>query len=341
MTEKILITGATGFIGYYVTRLLSAKGYALRLLVRPTSNVEHLRALNPELEFEFGDIEDIPSLEDAVDGCQIILHAAALVSFQAEDRKRLFEINTQGTTNIVDVALAKGIRRLIYISSVAALNRDTQSPMISERDRWQEKLASTPYAQSKFSAEREVWRGQAEGLSVAALYPSLVIGAGNWLGQSTPSLFHGVDKRRFFPTGQTGFVDVRDVATATLEVLQRDRNGDRFLLNAENLSWEKALSMIAQSVERQPPSIRVAPWLSGLAWPVLGLLGKLTGQSPTLTKATHRTAQSKFKYDGSLITREMDFAYRKMGDSIKETGAAYLASVKNGIPQTIWLKNDS
>jgi len=341
MKEKILITGATGFIGYYITRLLAAQGYTLQLLVRPSSKLDELKAILPAPDFVYGDVEDVFSLEAAMEGCATVIHAAAMVSFQAADRQRLFATNTQGTTNVVNVALVAGVQRLIYVSSVAALNRETRAPKISEKDRWQEKLAPTYYAQSKFSAEREVWRGQSEGLSVAALYPSLVIGAGNWLGSSTPSLFHGVKSRRFFPVGSTGFADVRDVAIATLVALQRNRDGDRYLLNSENLSWEEALSLIAKSVNGRPPSIRVAPWLSALAWPILGLLSKLTGKKPSLTKATHRTAQSSFQYDGSLITKETDFVYRPVAQSIRQTGAAYLASLKNGVPQTARLKNNN
>lgn len=326
METRIFLTGATGFLGYYLVHQLTSLGYRLRLLYRPDSDRDHLRGFDEYIEWVAGDILDIASLEEGLRGCDTVIHAAAEVSFQARDRKRLYAVNESGTKNVVNLALETGVKRLIHLSSVAALDR-TGDQAISERNRWQEQPATTHYARSKFAAEREVWRGQAEGLSVAALYPSIVLGGGDWLGRSTPSLFHAAAKGRgYYSMGHGGFVDVRDVARAVALVLKRDRDGDRFLLNAENHSWKKVLTDIADSVNAKTPTVAIAPWMSALAWPFTTAYANWRGKDASLTRDTHRTAQAYYAYDGNLITRETDFTYRPLSTTITETGQRYLAT---------------
>lgn len=324
MSQQLLLTGATGFIGYYLAHELAANGYRFRALVRPGSDRAPLNDISDHIDFVEGDLLDFPSLEAAVAGCDVIIHAAAMVSFDAGKEDLMLEINGYGTEALVNLAIAHGVRRFIHVSSVAALDR-TVKGVISEKNRWQEREAKTAYARSKFAAEREIWRGQAEGLSVAALYPSIVIGAGNWSGESTPSLFKKVaEGLKVYPTGKSGFVDVRDVAKATRLVLERNIDGDRFLLNARNLSWQTAFGMIATSLGKQPPTIAIAPWLSGIAWPFATLAAKITGQPAALTRDTHRTSQAQLSYDGQKIVTEAAFTYRNMEETFQQTGSAYL-----------------
>ncbi|NJO87374.1 MAG: NAD-dependent epimerase/dehydratase family protein, partial [Lewinella sp.] len=262
----ILLTGGSGFIGHYVTKCLLAAGYKLRLLLRSNSDISHLSMLN--FESFNGDLLDIASLEDALEGCSAVVHLAALVSFLPQDRLALERVNTSGTANIVNAALAVGVPRLVYLSSVAALDRSGPGP-ITEQNRWPTQPPLTAYAASKFGAEREVWRGQGEGLSVAALYPSIVLGAGAWKQGGTPALFdRAAQGRRSYPLGATGFVDVRDVAEAVLTVVNRQQDGDRFLLNAINLTWQGFFTAVSQEFGHPAPRWAVPAWMSGLAWPM-------------------------------------------------------------------------
>lgn len=323
--QRILLTGATGFIGYYIAHELAAAGHHFQALVRPNSPKEQLKKISNYIEFIEGDLLDYPSLESAVANCDLIVHAAAMVSFDADKEDLMMEVNGYGTQALIDLALAHGVSRFIHVSSVAALDR-TVKGIISEKNRWQEKEAKTAYARSKFAAEREIWRGQGEGLSVAALYPSIVIGAGNWQSESTPSLFKKAsDGLKVYPTGSSGFVDVRDVAKATRLVLERNVDGDRFLLNSVNLSWKSAFTRIAQSLGKKPPAIPIAPWVSALAWPIAVLLAKVTKQPAALTRDTHRTSQASLSYDGGKILQETNFIYRNIEETFRETGEIYLS----------------
>ncbi|MTB53226.1 NAD-dependent epimerase/dehydratase family protein [Lewinella sp. W8] len=322
----ILLTGATGFLGSHLAPALAARGREWAALVREDSDrSELLRLSNPPV-FREGDLLDPQSLFEAFSGVEVVIHAAAMVSYRTADRDELLRVNGEGTANLVNMALEAGVRRLVYVSSVAALNRE-QKPghLITLKDRWPEKRPPTSYAESKFAAEREVWRGQAEGLSVAVLYPSVMLGAGDWSGHNTPALWRmAASGRRVYPEGTNGFVDVRDVADAVLEVVHRDRNGDRFLLNAENLSWGEVQGLIARSIDQAPPSIKLRPWQSALLWPLEQVRAGLRNERPLITREVHRNVQAKYQYDGSDYPRETGKGYRDVRQTIQEIGEAFL-----------------
>jgi dihydroflavonol-4-reductase len=322
----VLITGATGFLGSYLSEALADRGNPWAALVRKPSDRSGLQALANPPDVREGDLLDPQSLFEAFAGVEVIIHAAAMVSYQAADRKAMLRVNGEGTANLVNMALEAGVRRLIYVSSVAALNREKKpGHLITLKDRWPEKRPPTSYAESKFAAEREVWRGQAEGLSVAVLYPSVILGVGDWSGQNTPALWRmAANGRRVYPEGANGFVDVRDVTEAVMEVLKRDRNGDRFLLNADNLSWREVQSLIAQSIGEKPPSIKLAPWQSALLWPVEQLRSGMRGERPLITREVHRNVQAHYQYDGSDYPGETGKKYRDIRTTIREIGAQYL-----------------
>jgi len=138
----------------------------------------------------------------------------------------MMKVNGEGTANLVNMALESVTRRLIHVSSVAALNRVDGGAMTTLADRWPEQRPNTSYAESKFAADREVWRGQAEGLSVAVLYPSIILGPGDFSGHNTSALWRmAASERGIYPTGTAGFVDRRDVVDAVLFTYQHDQDG--------------------------------------------------------------------------------------------------------------------
>ncbi|WP_116126971.1 NAD-dependent epimerase/dehydratase family protein [Lewinella sp. IMCC34183] len=337
MPPDLLLTGATGFIGYYIARALAAAGTPFAALVRPTSDTTALEALGEWCTLRRGDVTDPESLVEALEGIDTVVHAAAHVSYRAGEEDRMLHVNAGGTANVVNMMLECGVRRMIYLSSVAALDRTDGGRPVTEADRWPQQRPVTAYARSKFAAEREAWRGQAEGLSVAALYPSTVLGAGDWSGSNTPSLWlRAATGAGAYPAGAGGFVDVRDVATAVLAVLERDRDRDRFVLSAANLTWHELLRGIAASVGATPPRRRVARWQSALLWPVMALRGRLTGAEPSVTRDLHRQVQAAYRYDGSAYTGAVGRSYIPVSQTLAETGQAFAVSrqLGEGLPPT-------
>ena len=324
----ILVTGGTGFLGKHLLGEMLRRGLAFRALTRNVrAAARGCQGTDLEaVQWVEGDVNDPNSLLDALEGVATIIHAAAMVSFQYDDRDELLLVNGEGTANVVNAALEAGVGHLVHVSSVAVLDRRPGGPTVTLGDRWPAQRPNSAYAESKFAAEREVWRGQAEGLSVSVAYPSTIIGPGDFAGTNTPSLWrHAARERGFYPTGRAGFVDVRDVVDAILHLAQTRQDGQRLLLNAANLKWQDFLTRAAKSINAKPPRRRMPAWQSALLWPVDQVRAWVTGKKPIITRETHHSVQSDFRYDGSTFEEALGRPYRDVLASIEEVGAAYLA----------------
>ncbi len=312
----ILVTGATGFLGRHLVEELRRREWPF---VAMTREVEHLNQ-----GWVVGDVMDPDRLLELFAGVDVVIHAAALVSFQFEDRDALLRTNGEGTANVVNMALEAGVKHLVHVSSVSVLDRRPGGPVVTLEDRWPSEKPNSAYAESKFDAEREVWRGGAEGLSVSAVYPSTILGAGDFSGSNTPSLWrHAAKERGFYPSGRAGFVDVRDVVDAILFLAERREDGRRLLLNGANLSWREFLEAAAGSIGAEPPSREMPPWQSALLWPIDKVRTLVTGKKPIITRETHRSTQSDFRYDGSSYEEALNKPYRNVHRTIEEVGRLY------------------
>ena len=297
---------------------------SFRAFVRETSDVTALRKIAPEVELVVGDLNVPDDVYDACTDIKTIIHAAAIVSFHSGDRDELLLINGEGTANLVNGALAAGVDHLIHLSSVAALPRKDGGEAVTLARRWPEAEPNTGYAESKVAAEREVWRGQAEGLKVSVVYPSTILGTGDFAGHNTPGLWRRVaGGQRFYPAGSAGFVGVRDVIQALLHCLDEPEDGTRLLLNAANLSWREFLTLVAESIGVASPTTLMPRWQSNLLWPLEGLRARLTGDRPQLTRETARSVQANYRYDGSSYTEVTGNDYEEVREVITRVGRAW------------------
>lgn len=329
----IFITGATGFIGSHLLRQLLASGYhRIRALYRPGNSRGLVSDIEGQVEWVAGDLLDPFSLEEAMAGQSVVFHCAAIVSFDPKDAGAMQRANVEGTANVVNAALHTGLPHLIYLSSIAALGRSKEGATIDETAKWERSPFNTRYAISKFQAEMEVWRGQAEGLRVAVANPSIVLGPGDW-SSGPPRFFQTVwDGIRFYPAGTAGLVDVKDVARFLQLLMETGTSGERYILNAEHYRYERLLTEIAQALGKKPPTLRVGPVLRRLAWRLAWIQSKLTGQPPFLTKETARNSGSTFYYDNSKSVRDFDFSYRPVAETIRRTAGVFLEErVGNGV----------
>lgn len=325
-----LVTGGTGFVGAYLLRYMVQEGYRVRALRRPGSRLELTAETQAQIEWVEGNLLDPGSLEDAMEGVDTVIHCAALVSFAPADEKSLMRVNRDGTAFLVDAALDCGVRRFILVSSVAALGRQSGDELISEQTKWQRSPLATRYGVSKFLGEQEVWRGQAEGLSVAVVYPSLIMGSGWWTEGTNGMLGHVDRSLPFFPPGSNGLVDVRDVVRALLLVIERDQDGDRFLLNGANVPYKVLLDYMAAKLGRRAPRYAMPRWLAGLL--ILGeaLRARLKNERPLLTRESIRNAFQQFGYDNRHSCEDLGLSYTPWEQTIGETAAQYReAKLKN------------
>lgn len=324
--KAILITGATGLVGSHLCKYLLSQGYTKLYAVKRTKSDLSLIGEETEkkLQWRQMELDDYFSIESALEGIDIVIHCAALVSFQPSDKHLLLQDNRIGTRHVVNAALHQKVERLIYMSSVAALGRNSHGVPISEKDKWEDGPDITNYARSKFLSELEVWRGQAEGLSVAVLYPSIILGIGNGQKGSSKMLSFAYSTPAYYPTGQTGLVDVGDVAKAIDLTLKRNVDGDRFLLNGINISYQDLLTKMCLALETKPPQKPLSKRFAFL----LTLLDKwraiLSGNRPLLSKESVRNSYHHFTYDNTLSQKELGLIYTDFDKTISTIALAFL-----------------
>lgn len=303
----ILVTGATGLVGSELTRQLVARGHRVRILRRTTSRLDLLGDTAHQVEHAYGEVNDLDSLRAAMEGITHVYHTAAFVGFSGkQDEARLFEVNVEGTAHVVNAALDRGIRRLVHTSSMAAFGRPEQEDtVIDENTPWQRSRHNTRYARSKYEAEREVFRGIAEGLDAVIVNPALIFGIGR-PGENTRQIIDQVRHRRIpaFPSGGTCVVDVRDVVDGHLRAMEQGQTGERYFLGGENLSWRVILTTLAEAFGVVPPRYILAPGPAmGLACLSEAVAG-LTHTRPLLTRETARTSSRSYRYSNRKA-REM------------------------------------
>lgn len=304
-----LVTGATGIVGSHVVIELLKRNQPVKALVRDLNKVEVLRRLAQFHQVPFekinlvkGDINDPLSLLESFEGCDVVYHCAGFVSFNPGDARKVFQVNINGTQNVVDACLEKNVKTLAYISSTAAIGDQKIDGKQSESSTWTSYKGKSHYALSKHYAELEVWRGSQEGLQVTMVNPGVIIGPGNW-GQSSTTLLKTAKKGlKFYPSGINGFVDARDVAETIIYLVEKQKFNERFLMVGEHLSFKDLFTTLAEPFGQKGPNIAIPKA------PVL-MLGKVLawleswGISPfSITSENFKSAYRKVVFDTTKAT---------------------------------------
>lgn len=331
-TDKILITGGTGLVGRYIARDLAEHGYQNICLVSRSGNVPPiLNNSYPHITSIQADVRDVYPLHDHIDEHTIVIHTAATISYDPKIKESMMDINVGGTANIVNLCLDRGAKKMIHLSSIAAVGRGKEKT-ISEKTEWEESKYNSGYAVSKYRSELEVWRGQEEGLDVLVLNPGIILGSGVW-GTGSLAIYDQMNKgMSFYPNGGTGVVDVRDIARFVSTALSEDLHGQRYILVGTNLSYQKLFSDISVALGKKPPRISITPTLESIA--VLGerLKSLLLRKSPVITRQSLMSARHHSVYDTEKSTAISGFAYTDYERTIAESCAAYLKKSEDLLP---------
>ncbi|HMM11039.1 MAG TPA: NAD-dependent epimerase/dehydratase family protein [Bacteroidales bacterium] len=332
----ILVTGGTGMLGAQLLVQLTAKGQKIKALRRPTSDLSLIRktfgwySANPEKDFERiewleGDLLDSHFVDELVQGISHVYHCAAMVSFDSADRQQLKAVNERGTANLVNALLQVSHARLCHVSSIAAIGSNDNGSPADENTPWKYDARSSAYSISKYHAEREVWRGIAEGLDAVIVNPSVILGPGSWHSGSS-ALFSVAHKGMpFFTKGTTGYVDVRDVAVAMIRLMESPISGERYIVSAGNLSYQEFFNIAALALGSRPPRIEVKPWMSELAWRYYAIKGYVEGKKPAITRETARNAQKMRSYTSDKLIAQTGMKFIPPEESIKHYAALYLS----------------
>ncbi len=333
-----LITGSCGIVGIHLLHAYASAGERVRALHRKGSDREIVRLvfrhysdradeLLDRIEWVEGDLHDIGSLTDAMAGIRRVHHAAAMVSFDPRDARRLFKVNAEGTANVVNAALIQGVQRICHVSSTAAIGQADPSIERHEGLPWQADRNTSPYAASKYAAEMEVYRGIAEGLDAVIVNPCVIIGPGA-AGRSTMTLIGKLHEgTRFFPPGSNAIVDARDVAACMRQLIDVAPTGERYLLVGENITYRDLFTKAAEAFGNTPPSIALSPTLLELGWRAERVRTALFGGKPFVTRATVHSSIIHRKYSNGKVKKILRYEFRDADEALRNV-AAYLKGSK-------------
>ena len=331
----ILITGGTGLVGSHLAYDLLKKGYAIKILVRESSDRNSLLrvfryydAINAALLFSkihwvVGDLTNRFSLDAALEDVDIVYHTAAKISFQRKHAREILDVNVQGTADLIDRCLAHKISKFCYVSSASTMGVGSLHKLTDESSFLKPEKGISSYEFSKFSAEMEVWRGITEGLDGVIVNPSVILGPGFWKKGSN-ELFTFFAKRRLFYTGGiSGFVDVRDVSYILVQLIEKKISGERFILNSGNISFQNLMVMIAKEMGISSPRYKFPVWAAETIWRACAVVSRISCWNPGFTKNVARAAYKKDLFSNEKIKKYLTFEFRPLSETIRDLSLYY------------------
>ena len=233
--------------------------------------------------------------------------------------------NVEGTANLVNAAIENGVKKICHVSSIAALGHLENGELITEDTNWVPAKKISGYSESKFFSEAEIWRGIEEGLDAVIVNPSIIFGPANWENGSAKMFKTIWDGMKFYTKGITGFVDVNDVTCAMILLMDKSNfetyKNQRFLLNSENLSYQNVFNQIANELDKPKPNFFASNFLLSIVWRVAIFASWITGKPSMITRDSVSNSNETNNFDGSKITQALNFKYRPISESIKQTAS--------------------
>ena len=329
----ILVTGGTGLVGAHLLVHILSHSDENQSMVRATYRTAdtidktkslfdryHKTILFDRIEWVQADIINIPALEIAFKGITLVYHCAAFISFDSKDEEKLRKINIEGTANIVNFAIAKGIKKLCHISSTAALGDVLSTEtIITEAAEWNPEKKHSDYAISKYGAEMEVWRGQQEGLDVIIVNPGVIVGPG-FEDQGSGELIKKVEKGMpYYTLGTTGFIAVTDVATIVYNLMNSTIKNERYTLIAQNIIYRDFLTTVAKAIGAKAPKREASPFLIEIAWRIDAVVSWILNRKRKLTQAVAVASYSTNMYSNEKIKTALDYQFLDVHTYIKKS----------------------
>lgn len=323
----ILVTGGTGLVGSHLLYHLLLKHDAIKAIHQKTSDLDAVKNVFSYYTSDFENIfnrinwveaslSNIPKLESALEGVHKVYHCAALVSLDPADYQKMRNVNIDGTTNIVNLCISNSIKKLCFVSSIAAVEKNSNGQFNDESENWNNSIQKSGYAISKYGAEMEVWRASQEGVDVVIVNPGVILGSGFWQ-KGTGKMFNQVyNGLHFYTEGVNGFVGVKDVVQIMIKLMQSDIKNKRFILVSENKSFRDVFNQISDGLNKKRPRFRVTPLLSEIVWRLDVLKSKFTSAPPTINKETAKTILSKEYYSSEKIQSALNYKFESIDNTI-------------------------
>lgn len=331
----ILVTGATGLVGSHLLYYLSQKNEPVRATFRTEQKLEAVRhvfsyysenpdALFSKIEWVQCTLNDIPKLTEVFQNITHVYHCAAVVSFDPNDYLELRKVNIKGTANIINLCIANAIKKICYVSSIAALGEAENSTTITENESWNQEADHNVYAITKYGAELEVWRGTQEGVNAVIVNPGIIIGPGFWRS-SSGSLFKRVYKGlKYYTLGTSGYVDIHDVVICMIRLMESDIKNKRYIIVSENWSFKDFSFKAAHELGVDRPKKEATKFLLEIAWRFDWLNYFFKRKYRRLPKQLAHSLLKNRHFSNEKIKTDLNFKFKPVDTSIEETSRVFL-----------------
>jgi dihydroflavonol-4-reductase len=320
---KAFVTGATGFLGSHVARVLAEQGAELRLLVRPTSDLRNIADLNAD-RVE-GDLRDPASIEKALSGCDVVFHVAADYRLWVRDPAAMYRSNVEGTRGLLEAARKQGVGRIVYTSSVATMGFGSGSNNGSPADEESPVALADMighYKRSKFMAEQVAIEAARSGVDVVVVNPTTPVGERDIKPTPTGRIVVDFLKRKFPAYVDTGLnlVDATECARGHVQALEKGRAGERYILGGENLTLKQILDRLAAITGLAAPTVKV-PHVVALAGAVFYemVMGRLLGREPRATIDEVRMSRKMMFVSSAKAERELGWRVIPVDEALRRS----------------------
>ena len=318
---RVFLTGATGFLGNNLLRILLANGHQVTVLLRHSSNLETLDGLNVEKvygDLTSGEVLEAGTFGQVLEGMDCVIHSAALIQLGWSRRDQSMKVNVDATSKLAAAARRHGVR-MVHVSSVDALAAaDSVEDVKSELDMEPAKLdcsyvASKRASDSAFRAEIE------KGLEGVIVHPGFMVGPWDWK-PSSGEMMLAIHKNLiyFAPAGSCSVVDVRDVADGIVAATSRGRSGEAYILGGENMTYLELWKLMTQVIGKRPPARPLPDWLAGIAGRAGDLMSRFTANEMTVNSAATAMGQMHHRYDSSKAITELGYRIGSVEDGLRD-----------------------
>ncbi len=324
MSQKIIVTGATGLVGSHLLVKLTQEHKEVIALYR---NEEAKKLVNKlfsyynksedynKVVWQKVDINDLKRLKIIFKGAKTIYHTAALVSFEKRDAKKLYETNVIGTKNVLEAIEYNDVSSFVFISSVASIRNKNSAGYFVEEGTVDGNRNWTDYAKSKTKSEKLVLEAKRGGLKTVIVNPGVILGPGE-ISRSSTAIFNTIKQGlSFYTLGINGFVDVRDVVDAVLLLNELENTADRYVCVGDNVTFKYLFDTISKAMNVSSPKYKANQFLLAIAWRIESVLAKIKQRDPKLTKENTSSALEVIRYDSSLLKNELSMKFRSLEEA--------------------------
>lgn len=316
---KVLVTGATGHIGNVLVRSLLKNGYDVTAFVR---NKEKLNALDGlSVSFAYGDVRDIESLKMAFKGIDVVFHLAGLIDIGNGNKKQMYEVNVNGTKNVVNACKEMNVKKLIYTSSVHAIPTKPKGEIITETKTFSPDLVKGTYSKTKAEATKYVLEANSKDLEVIITHPSGVIGPYEYITSNLGQLIIDCAHKKMgaYLDGGYNFVDVRDVADGLVSALEKGKAGECYILAGHYVTIKELIKYVQDITGVPAPKFKIARWFAYATGALSEIYYKIVKQKPLFTSYSVYTTGTNANFSIDKAKKELGYFPRDFKDTMVDT----------------------